>query len=81
MRAYAKTFGTTMNSVNSNLPAAAVEERSRCTQPPLGGRDAQKAGDAAKTATTLRAAVQHMSGTPGHGEVNGAVEHPHSPPR
>ena len=61
---YAKTFGTTMNSVNSNLPAAAVEEAIKIHATTLKAVvDAQKAGDAAKTASTLRAAVHHMSGT------------------
>jgi hypothetical protein len=61
---YAKTFGTTMSSVNSNLPAAAVEEAIKMHATTLKAViDAQKAGDAAKTASTLRAAVHHMSGT------------------
>ena len=62
--AYAKTFGTTMNSVNANLPAAAVEDAIKMHATTLKAVvDAQKAGDAAKTATTLRTAVHHMSGT------------------
>ncbi len=61
---YAKTFGTTMNSVNSNLPAAAVEEAIKGHATTLKAViDAQKAGDATKTATLLRDAVHHMSGT------------------
>jgi hypothetical protein len=61
---YAKTFGTTMNSVNSNLPAAAVEEAIKMHATTLKAViDAQKAGDAGKTAITLREAVHHMSGT------------------
>lgn len=62
--AYAKTFGTTMNSVNSNLPAAAVEDAIKMHVTTLKSViDAQKAGDATATATTLRAAVAHMSDT------------------
>lgn len=62
--AYAKTFGTTMNSVNSLLPAAAVEDAIKMHVTTLKDViDAQKAGDATKTATTLRAAVAHMSDT------------------
>jgi hypothetical protein len=62
--AYAKTFGTTMNSVNSNLPAAAVEDAIKMHATTLKAVvDAQKAGDAVKTATALRGAVHHMSGT------------------
>ena len=61
---YAKTFGTTMNSVNSNLPATAVEEAIKMHATTLKAVvDAQKAGDAAKTASALREAVHHMSGT------------------
>jgi hypothetical protein len=62
--AYAKTFGTTMNSVNSNLPAAAVEDAIKMHITTLKAViDAQKEGDATKVATTLRAAVSHMSDT------------------
>lgn len=62
--AYAATFGTTLNSVNSNLPAAAVEEAIKVHATTLKAViDAQKAGDPVKTATALRAAVHHMSGT------------------
>ena len=61
---YAKTFGTTMNSVNSNLPAAAVEDAIKMHATTLKAViDAQKAGDATKAATALRAAVGHMSET------------------
>ena len=61
---YAKTFGTTMNSVNSNLPAAAVEEAIKMHATTLKAViDAQKAGDPAKTAALLREAVAHMSMT------------------
>ncbi len=62
--AYAKTFGTTMNSVNENLPAAAVEEAITMHITTLKAAiDAQKAGDPAKVTTTTREAVNHMSGT------------------
>jgi hypothetical protein len=62
--AYAKTFGVTMNQVNKNLPAAAVEEAIKMhASTLLAVIDAQKAGDATKVATALRAAVHHMSGT------------------
>ncbi|MGH2720993.1 MAG: hypothetical protein ACRDJO_05250 [Actinomycetota bacterium] len=61
---YAKTFGTTMNSVNENLPAAAVEEAITMHATTLKAVvDAQKAKDPVKTATDLREAVHHMSGT------------------
>jgi hypothetical protein len=61
---YAKTFGVTMNSVNSNLPAAGVEDAITMHATTLKAViDAQKAGDATKTATTLREAAHHMSGT------------------
>ncbi len=62
--AYAKTFGTTMNSVNSNLPVDAVTEAITMHATTLKAVvDAQKSGDAVKTASTLREAVHHMSGT------------------
>ena len=64
LQAYAKTFGTTLNSVNENLPAAAVEaaiaEHATTLKAVI---DAQKAGDAAQVATLLREAVAHMSMT------------------
>lgn len=64
LTAYAKTFGTTMNSVNSNLPAAAVEQAITMHAMSLKDViDAQKAGDATKTATALRVALGHMSET------------------
>jgi hypothetical protein len=64
LTAYAKTFGTTMNSVNSNLPADAVTEAITMHATTLiAVINAQKAGDATQTATLLRAAVHHMSGT------------------
>jgi hypothetical protein len=62
--AYAKTFGSTMNQVNPNLPAAAVEEAIKMLASTLlAVINAQKAGDATKVASTLREAVHHMSGT------------------
>lgn len=64
LTAYAKTFGETMNSVNSNLPADAVEEAITMHATTLiAVIDAQKAGDATKVTTLLREAVHHMSGT------------------
>ncbi len=64
LTAYAKTFGTTMNSVNSNLPAAAVEDAIKMHASTLKAViDAQDAGDETKTATALREAVGHMSET------------------
>jgi hypothetical protein len=64
LTAYAKTFGTTMNSVNPNLAADAVTAAITMHATTLKAViDAQKAGDAAKVATTLRDAVHHMSGT------------------
>ena len=62
--AYAKTFGTTLNSVNANLPAAAVEDAIKMHATTLKAVvDNQKAGDATATAASLREAVHHMSGT------------------
>ncbi len=62
--AYAKTFGTTMNSVNSNLPAPNVEDAIKGHANTLKAViDAQKAGNATQTATTLREAAHHMSHT------------------
>lgn len=59
--AYAETFGTTMNSVNDNLPAAAVTDGVKMHITTLKDViDAQKAGDGAKAATALRAAAHHM---------------------
>ncbi|MGQ0678925.1 MAG: hypothetical protein ACT4OM_04590 [Actinomycetota bacterium] len=60
--AYADTFGETMNSVNENLPADAVADGVKMHITTLKDViDAQKAGDPAKTATTLRAAAHHMA--------------------
>lgn len=64
LAAYAKTFGATLNSVNSNLPAAAVEKDIVQHATTLKAViDAQKAGDAAAVAMNLRMAVAHMSMT------------------
>lgn len=62
--AYAKTVGETLNSVNQNLPADAVEEAIKGHAITLMAViDAQKAGDPEKVASLLREAVHHMSGT------------------
>lgn len=62
--AYAKTFGETMNSVNENLPADVVEQEITMHATTLKAViDAQKAKDAVKVASALRAAVAHMSMT------------------
>jgi hypothetical protein len=64
LTAYAKTFGTTLHSVNSNLPADAVTAAITMHATTLiAVINAQKAGDPTKTATLLREAVHHMSGT------------------
>ncbi len=62
--AYAQTFGTTMASVNPNLPADAVTEAIVGHATTLKAViDAQAAGDVAATARLLREAVHHMSDT------------------
>ncbi|MGQ0831658.1 MAG: hypothetical protein ACT4OV_08260, partial [Microthrixaceae bacterium] len=59
--AYAKTFGTTLSSVNSNLPADAVEEGVTMHITTLKAViDAQKAGDQPKVYASLREAYGHM---------------------
>ena len=64
LMAYAKTFGTTLNSVNDNLPADAVEAAiMEHATTLLAVIDAQAAKDPAKAATALRSAVHHMSVT------------------
>jgi hypothetical protein len=64
LKAYAKEFGTTLNSVNDKLPAAAVESAIvEHATTLLAVIDAQAAKDPAKAATTLRSAVGHMSMT------------------
>ena len=61
---YAKSFGETMNQVNENLPAAAVEQEITGHATSLiAVIDAQKANDAAGAATGLREAAHHMSNT------------------
>ncbi|MEO6468869.1 MAG: hypothetical protein ABIP21_07190 [Acidimicrobiia bacterium] len=63
LTAYAKTFGTTLNSVNSNLPADAVaQDITTHATTLIAVIDAQKANDP-KAAELLRAAVAHMAGT------------------
>ena len=64
LTAYATTFGTTLNSVNSNLPASDVEANiTEHATTLIAVIDAQKAGDAVETARLLREAVAHMSMT------------------
>ena len=64
LTAYAKTFGTTLNSVNPNLPADAVEGALKEHAATLKAViDAQKAGDSVAAAKALRTAVAHMSMT------------------
>ncbi len=59
--AYAKTFGETMNQVNDNLPAAAVEEGIKMhASTLLAVFDAQKAGNQTAVYTSLREAYHHM---------------------
>ena len=59
--AYAETFGTTMNSVNENLPEAAVADGVKMHITTLKEViDAQKAADPAKAASALREAAHHM---------------------
>lgn len=64
LKAYAKEFGTTLNSVNDKLPADVVEGAivGHATTL-LAVIDAQAAKDPAKAASLLRAAVAHMSMT------------------
>jgi hypothetical protein len=62
LKAYAKEFGTTLNSVNDKLPAEAVESAIvEHATTLLAVIDSQAAKDPAKAATALRAAVSHMS--------------------
>ncbi|MDQ4133802.1 MAG: hypothetical protein M3179_11495 [Actinomycetota bacterium] len=64
LTAYAKTFGTTMNQVNSNLPASVVEQEISMHAMTLKAViDAQKAGDAGQVAANTRAAAGHMNHT------------------
>jgi hypothetical protein len=64
LTAYAKTFGTTLNSLNTNLPADAVTKAIEMHASTLiAVINAQKAGNATETASLLREAVHHMAGT------------------
>jgi hypothetical protein len=64
LKAYAKEFGTTINSVNDKLPADVVEAAIvHHATTLLAVIDAQAAGDKVKSATELRTAVGHMSAT------------------
>lgn len=59
---YAKTFGETMNTVNENLPAAAVEEGVKHHITTLKTVvDAQKAKNPAQVYSSLRLAYKHMA--------------------
>jgi len=63
LTAYAKTFGDTLNSVNSNLPADAVaQDITMHATTLIAVIDAQKAGTPDVPKLT-RAAVAHMEGT------------------
>lgn len=63
LMAYAKTFGETMNQVNDNLPAAAVEEGIKMHATSLiAVIDAQKAGNQTAVYSNLRTAYGHMNG-------------------
>ncbi len=63
LQTYAKAFGSTLNQVNSNLPADAVTQDLVMHATSLKAViDAQKAKDP-KEAALLRAAVAHMYGT------------------
>jgi hypothetical protein len=64
LTSYAATFGETMNSVNPNLPADAVEQAIVAHATTLiAVIDAQAAGDPAAVPSLLRDAVHHMSDT------------------
>ncbi|WP_208028585.1 hypothetical protein [Rhabdothermincola sediminis] len=64
LTSYARTFGETLNSVNPNLPADAVEAAiTEHATTLIAVIDAQKAGDPGDVARLLRKAVHHMSGT------------------
>ncbi len=61
---YAKTFGTTLQSVNPNLKATDVEQAVVMHATTLlAVIDAQKAGDQPKVYGSLREAYHHMGGT------------------
>ena len=62
LAAYAKTVGTTLSSVNSNLPADAVEMAvTHHAETLIAVIDAQKAGDQTAVYTNLRTAYAHMN--------------------
>jgi hypothetical protein len=64
LKAYAKEFGATINSVNDKLPADVVEAAIvHHATTLLAVINAQAAGDKVKSATELRRAVGHMSDT------------------
>jgi hypothetical protein len=64
LTAYAKTFGDTLHSVNSDLPADAVtEDITMHATTLIAVIDAQKAGDSAGVYKALEAAYTHMNGT------------------
>jgi len=64
LTAYAKTFGETLNQVNSNLPADAVtQDITMHATTLLAVIDAQKAGDGAAKYKALEEAYTHMNGT------------------
>jgi hypothetical protein len=64
LTAYAKTFGDTLHSVNSNLPADAVtQDITMHATTLIAVIDAQKAGDGAAVYKALEAAYTHMNGT------------------
>ena len=62
LKSYAKTFGETMNSVNENLPADAVEQGIvHHAETLLAVVDAQAAKQPEKVYSSLRLAYKHMS--------------------
>ena len=64
LTAYAKTFGDTLHSVNSNLPADAVtQDITMHATTLIAVIDAQKAGDWPGVYKALEAAYTHMNGT------------------
>ena len=73
--AYAKTFGTTLNSVNENLPADVVEEAITSTpRRCIAVIDAQKAGDQPTVYPSLR------DGLPPHGRDRHGARRRHRRP-
>ncbi len=64
LTAYAKTFGDTLHSVNSNLPADAVtQDITMHATTLIAVINAQKAGDGAAVYKALEEAYTHMNGT------------------